>query len=105
MCQLGACLVSTAGVFRKNGILSHADLLEIAPRDQHWLEVEYDFANREWMFLDRIPKHLHSILKAFEQDNWSTPEKLMNFVMESGVPESVLLVAPSANTSVPEIGV
>ena len=110
MCQLGAVLLTTHRVYRKDGLRHHSALREALAEDypdevadaQDW---EYSFLRRRWGQSGTEAECLAqagdraSMLVAFARDNWWDADAMIRFVEHAGPPddsdESLLLEAPA----------
>ena len=108
MCQLGAVLLTTHRVYRKDGLRHHSALREALAEDypdevadaQDW---EYSFLRRRWGQSGTEAECLAQagdrawMLVAFARDNWWDADAMIRFVEHAGPPdhsdESLLLEA------------
>jgi len=108
MCQLGAVLVSTRRIFRRDGVRSHHELHELARKEhprERFREAEYDFIERRWGYggteaevLKPLGAKRACLLRIFAGEHWNDADALMRFCEQAGLPENLLLTAKAAKT-------
>ncbi len=111
MCQLGAVLISTSRVFRRDGVRWHCELRELAAQEypgEEFYEAEFDFVRRRWDWPERLDEMAEPLksqtvlrllpkLERFSYEQWGTAEWFIAFVRRAGLPEKPeALLTPAA---------